>query len=72
MNDEARKELIELANAVMPYGKYQGKRLIEIPESYLVWYRQKGFPTGKLGKQLEQMLEIKINGLESLIWKLIH
>lgn len=72
MNDEARKELIELANAVMPYGKYQGKRLIEIPESYLVWYRQKGFPTGKLGRQLEQMLEIKINGLESLIWKLIH
>ncbi len=72
MNDEARKELIELANAVMPYGKYEGKRLIEIPESYLVWYRQKGFPTGKLGRQLEQMLEIKINGLESLIWKLIH
>lgn len=72
MNDQARKELLDLANAQMPFGKYAGKRLIELPESYLVWFRQKGFPPGKIGRQLEQMLEIKSNGLEELIWKLLH
>ena len=59
-----------LANARMPFGKYQGKYLIELPEHYLVWYRTKGFPPGKLGVQLEQILEIKTNGLEPLIYKL--
>lgn len=59
-----------LANARMPFGKYQGKYLIELPEHYLVWYRTKGFPPGKLGAQLEQILEIKTNGLEPLIYKL--
>lgn len=71
MNQEARAELISLANAKMPYGKYEGKLLIQIPENYLVWYKGKGFPAGKLGKQLEQMLEIKLNGLEELIWPLV-
>ena len=70
MNQEARDELIELANAKMPFGKYERKYLIDIPENYLVWYKNKGFPAGKLGKQLEQILEIKVNGLESLIYKL--
>jgi uncharacterized protein len=65
------KELVELANAIMPYGKYQGKLLIYIPENYLVWYKGKGFPTGKLGNQLALMLEIKSNGLEHLIKPLI-
>ncbi|MCH2230314.1 MAG: DUF3820 family protein [Crocinitomicaceae bacterium] len=55
----------------MPYGKYSGKYLIHIPEPYLVWYKNKGFPAGKLGKQLELVLEIKINGLENLIYPLI-
>jgi uncharacterized protein len=71
MNQEARDELINLANSIMPFGKYQGKLLIQIPEPYLVWYKGKGFPAGKIGKQLEQMLEIKINGLENLIWPLV-
>ncbi len=69
--EEARKELIELANTRIYFGKYKGRLLIEIPEDYLVWYKSKGFPPGKLGKQLEQMLEIKINGLEKLIYPLI-
>lgn len=69
--EEARKELVELANMRMPFGKYQNRFLIEIPEHYLVWYKSKGFPMGKLGKQLEQILEIKINGLESLIYPLM-
>ncbi len=64
-------DLVGLANMRMPYGKYEGKLLIEIPEAYYVWYRQKGFPKGKLGDQLGVMLEIKINGLEDLIYPLI-
>ncbi len=70
-SEEARKELIDLANMKMPFGKYQHKLLIHLPENYLVWYKSKGFPAGKLGKQLEQMLEIKTNGLEDLIYPLI-
>lgn len=64
-------DLEGLANMRMPYGKYQGKLLVEIPETYYIWYRQKGFPKGKLGDQLGVMLEIKINGLEDLIYPLI-
>jgi len=63
--------LIELANARMPFGKYKGSLLIELPEPYLVWFNQKGFPQGKLGNQLAQMYEIKLNGLEQLIWPLV-
>lgn len=55
----------------MPYGKYQGKLLVFLPEPYLVWYNKKGFPPGKLGRQLALMLEIKTNGLEKLIHPLI-
>ncbi len=66
-----KRVLIELANARMYFGKYKGKLLIEIPEPYYVWYNQKGFPKGKLGEQLAMMYEIKLNGLEELIWPLV-
>ena len=69
---DSRKELVALANARMPFGKYEGKLLIELPEHYLVWYQNKGFPKGKLGSQLAQMMEIKLNGLEKLIYPLIR
>lgn len=65
-------ELIKLANTRMPYGKYKGYYLINLPEEYLVWYRQKGFPTGKLGEKLALILEIKMNGLSHLIFPLIQ
>lgn len=65
-----QKLLVELAHAKMPFGKHKGKYLISIPEAYLLWYRQKGFPKGKLGQQLEQILDIKINGLEPLIYNI--
>ena len=51
----------------MPYGKYEGYYLIDIPEYYIVWYRNKGFPNGTLGEQLQLVYELKLNGLEDLI-----
>jgi uncharacterized protein (DUF3820 family) len=67
-----REELVKLANTKMPYGKFKGYYLINLPEPYLVWYRCKGFPAGKLGEQLQVMLEIKTNGLEELIYPLVR
>jgi len=62
--------LIQLANTKMPFGKYKGVFLIDLPEHYLVWYRNKGFPKGKLGQFMESAFEIRRNGLEHLIYKL--
>jgi hypothetical protein len=46
--------------------------LVNLPEAYFVWFKQKGFPEGKLGKMMEEMYEIKLNGLEGLLKKLLH
>ena len=62
--------LLELAQARMPFGKYKDWLLIDLPEPYVVWFRQKGFPAGKLGKQLETIYVIKANGLEHLFDRL--
>ncbi|WP_158964315.1 DUF3820 family protein [Myroides fluvii] len=62
-----QRELVELAKAKMPFGKYEGKYLIDLPEYYVVWYHNKGFPKGKLGQQLALVYELKLNGLEPLI-----
>ncbi|MBS3738068.1 DUF3820 family protein [Mesohalobacter halotolerans] len=56
-----------LANTKMPFGKYKGYYLIDIPEYYLLWYKQKGFPKNKLGLQMQEILELKVNGLEDII-----
>lgn len=61
------QKLVELAHYRMPFGKYKGRYLVDLPEPYLVWFQQKGFPDGKLGELLQSMLEIKTNSLESLI-----
>lgn len=61
-----KKELIRLAHYRMPFGKYKGRYLVDLPEAYLVWFRQQGFPAGTLGQMLEAILEIKINELEGL------
>ena len=50
--------LIELANYKMPFGKYKGYYLVKIPEYYYTWYKQKGFPDGKLGRMMMEMDEI--------------
>nr|WP_164918247.1 MULTISPECIES: DUF3820 family protein [Leeuwenhoekiella] len=64
------ESLVELAHYKMPFGKYKDRYLVEIPEYYFGWFKQKGFPEGKLGFMMEQMHEIKINGLEELIFKI--
>lgn len=65
---ENEKEfLLSLVKSEMPFGKFEGRKICELPESYLVWFKQKGFPKGKLGKQLELMYEIRLNGLEYLL-----
>lgn len=64
---EDQKKLIEIAHTKMPFGKYEGWYLIDIPEYYIVWYSNKGFPNGKLGTQLQLIYELKLNGLEELL-----
>ena len=59
--------LVELANTAMPFGRYQGRRLIDLPEPYLVWFANKGFPENRLGKLLALALFIRTEGLEKLV-----
>ena len=61
------KYLVKLANTKMPYGKYKDRFLIDLPEHYIVWYHNKGFPKGQLGNVLQMVYELKLNGLEHLI-----
>ena len=69
---EDPKELSEAINQIMPFGKYAGRKLIYLPEPYLVWFYSKGFPEGKLGRQLALIYEIKLNGLEKMLTPLIN
>jgi uncharacterized protein (DUF3820 family) len=59
--------LLELVSMRMPYGKYKGRIICDLPEFYLVWYHDNGFPVGKIGVLLATMYEIKLNGLEYLL-----
>lgn len=67
-----KKLLLDLVNMKMPYGRYKGLYLYQLPEPYLVWYNQKGFPDGKIGILLATLYEIKLNGLEFLLKPLIR
>ena len=70
MLDQNQQYLIDLAKMKMPFGKYKGTYLIDLPEHYVVWYYNKGFPKGKLGDQLKLIYELKLNGLEDIIRKI--
>ena len=59
--------LVILVRMPMPFGKYKGRLLCDLPVSYLEWFKRKGFPKGKLGMYLQTMYEIKINGLDRLL-----
>jgi uncharacterized protein len=64
MNPE---DLQSLVTYVMPYGKYKGRVIADLPGNYLAWFARKGFPPGKLGQLLALMLEVDHNGLSSLL-----
>jgi uncharacterized protein (DUF3820 family) len=59
--------LLEIVHTKMPFGKYKDRLICDLPEHYIVWFKQQGFPKGKLGMMLETMYEIKLNGLEYLL-----
>lgn len=63
-----KNQLIKLANNTMPYGKWKGKKLIDLPENYVVWYYGQGLPKGEIGELLGLLYEIKLNGLEHLVY----
>lgn len=65
------QHLVELANYRMPFGKYKNRLLLEIPEYYYLWFQRQGFPPGKLGRMMQEMLEIKVNELEDLLKPLV-
>ncbi len=63
-----KEQLIEIANTIMPFGKYKGRALIDLPEEYLLWFSRKGeFPQGKLGELMAITLLIKVEGLDHLV-----
>ena len=59
--------LVEIARMRMPFGRYAGTRLIDLPEPYVVWFRNRGFPRGRLGQLLATLYEVKANGLEAML-----
>ncbi len=62
-----KEDLVRLATTPMPFGKYKGRLLIDLPEPYLLWFEKKGLPAGRLGMLMKLALEIKLNGLGYLI-----
>lgn len=64
LNPEILKEICVMK---MPFGKYEGTVLIDLPISYLEWFNKNGMPKGKLGMQLSTVYEIKLNGLMDLL-----
>ena len=64
--------LLDLVNMKMPFGKYKGTVLCDLPISYLEWFQREGFPKGKMGMLLATIYEIKSNGLEKLLEPLKH
>tara|TARA_R110001592_G_scaffold13718_5_gene62671 strand:+ start:20575 stop:20796 length:222 start_codon:yes stop_codon:yes gene_type:complete len=70
--EQNQQFLIDVSKMKMPYGKYKGTFLIDLPEHYIVWYNNKGFPKGKLGLMLDLVYELKLNGLEDIVRKIRH
>ncbi|WP_083535214.1 DUF3820 family protein [Chryseobacterium kwangjuense] len=64
VNSEILKEICIVK---MPFGKYEGTILADLPVSYLEWFNRNGMPKGKLGMQLATVYEIKLNGLMELL-----
>lgn len=69
---EDAEYLLKLANTRMPFGKYAGRLLIDLPEPYVVWFSRKGWPAGELGELLASLYAIKENGLEEMLLPLVR
>lgn len=68
MLPEIRPEILqEICATEMPFGKYKGTLLVDLPINYLEWFQRQGMPKGKLGMQLSTIYEIKLNGLMDLL-----
>lgn len=61
------EDLQRLVSTAMPYGKYKGRMLADLPGHYLNWFAHEGFPPGDLGRLLQLMQEIDHNGLSALL-----
>ena len=66
------EELEAIVQQEMPFGRFKGRKLIDLPEPYVVWFKQNGFPAGKLGERLAAVYEIKVYGLESMLRPLLR
>jgi len=64
MHPEQLQKLVEMR---MPFGKYEGRLLADLPGNYLNWFAREGFPQGELGRLLALMHEIDHNGLSALL-----
>ncbi len=72
VQDADHAALIKLVNTKMPFGRFKGRKLLDLPEPYVVWFKNQGFPKGTLGEQLAVLYEIKVNGLEPLLRPLVE
>ncbi len=63
----SKADLLKLAQWQMPFGKYAGRALIDLPEEYLFWFQKNEFPKGELGDLMKLCLELKIEGLDGLL-----
>ena len=61
------EDLQKLVTTEMPYGKYKGRKIADLPGNYLHWFAREGFPDGEIGRLLALMREIDHNGLSSLL-----
>ncbi|MBL4671410.1 MAG: DUF3820 family protein [Arenicella sp.] len=68
----SKTDLLKLARWQMPFGKYAGRALVDLPEEYLFWFQKNEFPKGELGDLMKLCLELKIEGLDGLLKPLKH
>ena len=66
------EDVLAAATMPMPFGKFKGTRLIDLPEPYVVWFNNEGYPAGLLGQRMALIYEIKLNGLEKLLRPLLE
>lgn len=62
--------LLDLARSTMPFGKFAGRRLVDLPEEYVLWFEKKGYPDGDIGDKLRQVYEINLAGLGPMVRKI--